>query len=669
MADPGVSQPSVSLGRLPFSLPADRLRTAATEILADAGRELDRLRSAPASVDGLLRPLDAVLIEVRNVAQHGGVLFQVHPDAELRAVAREVSESAERLVNEFRVDRTTYDRLRAIDVAGVDPPTRHALEKLLREMRRAGVERSDGERAEILRLTNEIDRTANEFAGKISDGARQIELASVRDLAGLPPDYLAAHTPAADGTVRISSKYPDALPILSYADRAEVRRRMLAALLTVAYPENLPVLDRMLRLRHEYAGRLGYPEYATFATEDKMLGSPDQVTELLDRVAQLLTDAARADLARFLARKRRDEPGATGLEPWDAAFWGDGYYDTKIRAEEFGVDPRRLRAYLPYGAIRDGLFTLCHELFGLSFVRAADAPTWHPDVEAYDVHRDGRLLGRCYLDLVPRDGKYNHAAEFEVRVGVAGRSLPQAALVCNFVDPRVPRETARMEYRNVITFFHEFGHLLHALLSGHGPWLYTSMSFIEWDFVEAPSQLFEEWARDPATLGRFARDPDSGEPIPADLLRQVVAAEALGRGSRWLRQVALASISLEMYRRDPAGLDTDAVFRDVWESRFPEKAPPEYHPQAAWGHLAGYTALYYTYVWSAVIARDLLTPFGERGSLTDPETAARYADEILVPGSTRPAAELVRRFLGREIAFDAFATWALAGRGPQERKL
>jgi thimet oligopeptidase len=225
-----------------------------------------------------------------------------------------------------------------------------------------------------------------------------------------------------------------------------------------------------------------------------------------------------------------------------------------------------------------------------------------------------------------------------------------------------------MEYRDVITFFHEFGHLLHNLFSGHGPWLYTTMPHIEWDFVEAPSQLFEEWARDPATLGRFARNPDTGGAIPAEVLARLAGAEAVGRALRQLRQVALASISLELYLRDPTGIDTTSVFREVWDRRCPSPLDRAYHPQTAWGHLTGYSACYYTYLWSNVIARDLLTPFVANGSLTDRATAERYANEILVPGSRRPAAELVRRFLGREFDFRAYERWALAD-GRSERIL
>ena len=419
----------------------------------------------------------------------------------------------------------------------------------------------------------------------------------------------------------------------------------------------MPVLARLLAERYEFARSLGYPDYAAYAIEDKMMRTPAAAQAFVDRVARLLRPAAEADLARRLERKRRDDPSATRLENWDAGLFGEGYYDVKLRAEEAGVDTKRLRAYLPYPQVRDGLFRLCEELFGLSFHPVADAPLWHPTVEAFDVTEGSAPVGRCYFDMVPREGKYGHAACFGVREGLLGVQLPQSALICNFLDPGTPREAVRMEDRDVVTFFHEFGHLLHALLSGHGRWLYNGQGWIEWDFVEAPSQLFEEWARDPATLNRFAVDPDNGERIPPELLERLKAADAMGRPSRWLRQVALAEASLRWYKGDPRGLDTAATMKSAFNEHFPIAMREEYHPEAAWGHLTGYSACYYTYVWSLVIARDLLRPFYEKGTLTDRETALRYASQILAAGSRRPAAELVRAYLGREFNFEAFERW------------
>ncbi len=654
------------LGALTFGLSADQLRRAAETTLADVRSRLARLTdgSAPATVDGFLGPLDDLLLLARTVSSHGSFVFSVHPDEATRQAGREVSEEADRFLNEFRLNEAVYRTLGTIDLARADEPTRHAVDKLRREMRRAGVERPAAERGRIAELTSQIDRTSNEFAGNIQVGERSITVDGPAALAGLPPDFLAGHPADAEGKIRLSTKYPDVFPVLSYCDNADVRRRLLREFVNVAYPTNLEVLGRLLTERRALTGLLGYPDYATYATEDKMLERPAAVTALLERLTQLLAAPARADLARVLERKRREIPSADHLDAWDTGFWSDGYYDTKLRREEHGVDSRQLRAYLPYPAVRDGLFRLCAELFDLEFVRRPSDGVWHPSVEVYDVTRRGTALGRCYFDLVPRPGKFTHAAQFEIRAGTLRTGLPHAALVCNFLNPNTPPEAARMEYRDVITFFHEFGHLLHALLSGHGPWLYTTMSFLEWDFVEAPSQLFEEWARDPATLSRFARDPDTGRTIPSELLDRLQAADAMGRASRQLRQVALSAISLELYRRDPSGLDTTRVFGEVWDRQYPLPIDPDYHPQAAWGHLTGYSACYYTYVWSGVLARDLLTPFRASGSLTDRATAERYATEILAPGSTRKASELIRRFLGREPNYDAYERWALAGARP-----
>jgi len=215
-----------------------------------------------------------------------------------------------------------------------------------------------------------------------------------------------------------------------------------------------------------------------------------------------------------------------------------------------------------------------------------------------------------------------------------------------------------MEYGQVITFFHEFGHLLHALLSGHQRWLYNTQSNLEWDFIEAPSQLFEEWARDPSTLRRFAVDPDTGEAMPEEMVSRLRASSSLGRPLGWLRQVALSSISLDLYSTDPQGRDLSEATRSSYARYAPEPLRADYHFEAAFGHLTGYSAFYYTYAWSAVIARDLLSPFFDRGSLTDPEVAGRYAKEILAPGSQRPASELIRAYLGRDFGYDAFERWA-----------
>ena len=639
------------------------LTERSARLVTAAEREVAELLQAPGkrTVEGFLTSLDRILLRVRDVASHGSFLFAVHPDEEIRTAGRAASEAADRFFNTFRVNEAAYRALQEVDLTDVDGPTQYAVEKMLRDLRRAGAEKAPEVRAQLLELNNEIDSLCNQYNQNVARLERSVDLSGADELTGLPPDYLAGHVAGVDGKVRITTRYPDFLPVMAYADRANVRQRLLFEFMNRAYPENVEVLGRLLTRRFELAATLGYPAYAAYAIEDKMMGSPAAARSFLTRIADGLREPSRAELDRLLARKRRDLPSAPRLELWDASFYGDGYYDGKIRTEEYGVDTRTLREYLPYRSVRDGLFALCEQLFGIRFHRVESETLWHPTVEAYDVTLGDQPLGRFFLDLVPREGKYTHAACFGIRDGIEGVQLPQSALVCNFLDAGTPADSVRMQYSDVVTFFHEFGHLLHALFSGHGPWLYTTMSFVEWDFVEAPSQLFEEWARDPATLARFARNPETGEPIPSELLQRLKAASALGRSSRWLRQVALAAISLELYDRSPAGLDVSATFQEIYDRYFPTPLETGYHPTTSWGHLTGYSAIYYTYVWSLVIARDLLSPFFTKGTLTDREIAGRYVREILTPGSTRPAKELVRAYLGRDFDFRAFEAWSREG--------
>ncbi|HTT35466.1 MAG TPA: M3 family metallopeptidase [Thermoplasmata archaeon] len=659
--DPAPREPT--LGELSFGLPPAEAEARARTVLAEAEAEVGAIETAagPRTVENTLRPVDRILHRIADVGDHGRLLFQAHPDADRRAAGRRIGEAVDQFFNAFRLRGELYRALREIGREGLDPGTRFALEKILREMRRSGVELDAPSRSRLKALNDEIDRLANEFMANVSTLVRTVEVTDPEELDGLPPDYRASHTPSDGGPIRLQTQYPDYFPVMAYATHAELRRRFQFEFMNRAFPQNLTVLDTILARRAELARLLGYPTFADFVIEDKMMGSTAAAWAFLDRVGTLLRGPAFRDFDRLLERKRRAEPGAAGIDPWDVSMTiGSGYYDTQLLRDAFGVDAKKLRAYLAYPRVRDGLFGLCEELFGITFRPAPDAEVWDPSVEAFDVRRDGRPLGRCYLDLVPREGKFGHAAQFTVRSGLGGVELPQAALICNFLDPKIPRADARMEYKDVVTFFHEFGHLLHALLSGHGPWFYNGQGFVELDFIEAPSQLFEEWARDPATLGRFARHAETGEPIPASLVDGIERAASFGRAYTWLGQVTLAAIALAYHDREPAGLDTTAVLDEMQHRFHPMRRAPGTHFQAAFGHLTGYTALYYTYLWSLVIARDLLRPFRERGSLTAPDLARRYADTILAPGSAKPAAELVRDFLGREFAFDSFERWVLA---------
>jgi thimet oligopeptidase len=301
------------------------------------------------------------------------------------------------------------------------------------------------------------------------------------------------------------------------------------------------------------------------------------------------------------------------------------------------------------------VLALVARLFGVELAPAREAPRWHAEVEAYDVLEGGRPLGRVYLDMHPREGKYKHYAQFTLAAGVAGKRLPEGVLVCNF--PRPGASPALLEHGEVKTFLHELGHLMHHVLGGHTRWATQSGVATEWDFVEAPSQMLEEWVWDPEALAGFARHLETGAPIPAELVARMRRADEYGKGL-WVRQqMFYAALSLELHRRDPQGLDTTALAAELQERYTPFRHVPGTWFQASFGHLDGYSAIYYTYMWSLVIAKDMYSEFTAHGNSIDPAVAARYRHAVLDATGTKPAAELVKDFLGRPYSFKAYEVW------------
>jgi thimet oligopeptidase len=604
------------------------------------------------SRDEALRLFDDAFAVLGNAAAEASLLRNVHPSADVRDAAERAEQEIDAVQSELSLDRGVYDALARLDPAGADPVTAWLLEKSLRDFRRAGVDRDDATRARVRELREELLRIGQEFGRNIRDDVREVRVAPGR-LAGLPADWLAARPPGPDGKVTVTTDPTDYVPVVTWAEDASLREELWRLHRQRAHPANLEVLSRLLSRRAELARLLGHATWADHVTEDKMIGGTAQAAAFVERIAQAAGPRMARDHEDLLARKRRDLPGAERVDPWDAAF-----YSEKIKAERFGADSRAARPYLEYGAVKDGVLALTSRLFGVSYRRVDRPDAWHPDVEAWDVLEGNRPLGRIWLDMHPREGKYKHFAQFTRVNGQAGRRLPEGVLVCNF--PRPGATPALLDLAEVRTLLHEFGHLLHHVLGGHTRWAAHAGVATEWDFVEAPSQLLEEWVRDPDVLRTFARHVESGEPIPADLVRRLVAAEEFGKGLQVRQQMFYAAVSLELHRRDPDGLDTTALVAELAGRYTPFPHVPGTFFHESFGHLDGYSALYYTYMWSLVIAKDLFSAFQERG-IQDADVARRYRRAVLEPGGSRPAADLVREFLGRETGFAPFERWLGAG--------
>lgn len=595
-------------------------------------------RKGPATIKGDFQSFDALVNLLGGIGNEMGLIKETNPAKPVRDAAQGCVEKISAAGTDLSLSRPVYDRLSAIPAANLDPATAFTLNKQLLDYRLAGVDRDAATRAKIAAMQKEITEIGLAFDRNISEYKGEIVLDGPAALAGMPQDYLDAHKPGADGKIRLTTSYPDIFPILDYAEVRATRKAVMLAFVNRAYPENGPVLAKLIAKRQELAKLLGFPNYATLITKDKMIGSPARAREFLDELNSAATPAAEADLARTLARLKQIDPSATSVTAWDS-----GYVNGLIRKEQYSVDSALVRQYFTLDKTRSGIFRLMKDLFGAD-IRPWKTETWAPGVTAWELWDGQRLVGRFFLDLSPRDGKFSHAAQFDIRTGLEGRQVPIAALVCNFP------ETGPMDHDDVTTFLHEFGHLIHNLYSGHQQYSTQGMGALQWDFIEAPSQLLEEWTWDYDTLKTFASNP-AGETIPADLVAKMNAARHFGEAGGWKRQLGFSAVSLAYYDR-PAGFDLDQVYREQ-ENRYALiPMPAEGHMYASFGHLNGYSAIYYTYAWSKAISLDMLTRFRAAG-IRDQATAMAYRKAVLDPGGSKPAGALIRDFLGREPNTDA----------------
>ena len=619
------------------------VRERAEAGLARAAEIVAGLREAPPTeAIGVLRRWDEMSLQLGNVAAMGSLVGNVHPDEAVRTTAEKAEQDVSRVSTELSLDKGLFELFAGLSDDGLDEQAVRLLTKIRRDFERAGVDQDDETRARITAIQERMTELDQEFGKQVRDDVRTVRVTPER-LAGMPADWLEAHPAGEDGLVTVTTDYPDAVPVRQFCHDAGVRRDVLDAFLNRGYPTTEPLLKELFDLRHELATLVGFADWAAYDAEVKMIGEGPAIAEFIDKIAAAAEEPMRRDLATLLERYRQDVPDAERVTSADAP-----YYEELVRKEQLRVDSQKVRTYFAFDKVRTGLLEVTGRLFGLRYDELPDAPVWAPDVTAYDVvdAASGDGLGRIYLDLHPRDGKYKHAAQFTLTDGVTGQQLPEGVLVCNF-------SRGLMEHDHVVTLFHEFGHLVHHVLGGHVDWARFAGVATEWDFVEAPSQMLEEWAWDPAILGSFATDA-SGEPIPADLVEAMRASDDFGKGAQARTQMFYAAMSYWFHVERPADLTARMAELQERYSAWPYLEGT--HMFASFGHLGGYSSAYYTYMWSLVIAKDLFSAFAA-DDLFAPDVARRYRDRVLAPGGTKDAADLVADFLGRPYTFDAYAAW------------
>lgn len=581
---------------------------------------------------------DIALDEVATLTE---LIAETHPDKAVRRTADGLLSEAKTFAMERFQERAVFEGLAKLDAGTLEPGAVEVVRRLDGDFRAQGAHLSEEERETLADLNRTITRLTNEFSEHVRDAMGSIKIRP-EQLDGLPQDFIDSHPVDADGLVTITTEYPDLLPFSDMATDHEARLALIMADRNRAYPENEQVLRDLLAARHTKATMLGYPDYPTYATDAMMMPDGDSIGRFIDDVAAAARPAGERDVAALLEIAKQDHPEWTGISQADSRF-----YTEQLKAQRHGVDQHKVRSYLRYERVTQGILDLMTELFGAEYVKV-DAPTWHPDVLSYDVVDDGVTIGRIHLDMHPREGKFGHAACFGLVPGIKDHTLPESVLVCNF-------SRGLLTHDELETYLHEFGHLVHGIFSGGHPYARTAHygDRWEWDFIEAPSQLLEEWAWDATVLQRFATN-DEGEPIPTELVDAMRAARYTAMGMLTCRQLVYGSISYRLHRDHPH--DIDAAVAQI-EREYDVRTPIEgTHDWASFGHLTEYASNYYTYQWSLSICRDLFTGF-DASNLLNPEPARRYRRFILEPGATKHAAELVEDFLGRPYSTDAYRAW------------
>jgi Zn-dependent oligopeptidase len=602
------------------------------------------------TVRNTLVPFDDAQNELSLAAAEAFLMYGVAPQKEVRDAGQALAQKANQAQNEVSLNQAVYKALVAMDVSSEDPATKHYVERTLLEYRLAGVDKDDATRAEIRKKLDHITEATLKFGRNVQENVNHVVAKDKSELAGLPDDFMANHPPATDGSISISTEETNYGPVITYASSEDLRKRMYLAYMTRAYPDNKAILMDVLTTRNDLAKILGYSSWADFATADQMMASAANMKTFLNDVDQASQQTAKRELEMLMGFVHEKQPGVTTIPAYSGAYWYEQY-----RRAVLNFDSQSVRPYFPYDRVQQGVLDTAAKLFHISFKAAPDAAVWDPSVSTFDVFDGGKHVGRVYLDMHPREGKDKWFSSAPVVQGIKGHQLAEGVLICNFPGGKAG-DPGLLEYDDVVTFFHEFGHLMHNILGGQQQWSGISGFTTETDFVEAPSQMLEEFFHDPGILRSFAKHYQTNKSLPVELIQRMNKADAFARASAIQRQLFYSTYSLDVHDRPPDTIDLDALLRTDYTRFYPFLFADGNRFYASFTHLMGYSSNYYTYLLDKVIALDFFSQF-DKNNLLGGEAAMRYRRTVLEPGGSKPGTELVKGFLGRPQNLDAFKAW------------
>ena len=651
--------PQQNLGSSPlpdFSLTVHQMAQTYRAAEAKLTAAADAVAAIPAdqrTFANSIKPLHDAEAAYADALRPMTFMANVSPDPKVRRMADAIKEKS----NRYSLGYADRDDIYQVykDVAVKGEPLTGEDAKLLRDSldayKRSGMDLPMTERVNLKAIRRRLSELSQAFGKNLAEFDDGLDL-TPEQLEGLPEDYIKSLPQNKDGKLRVGLDYPTYFPFLRQAKDPELRRQLYFKYNNRATDKNLPLLEESITLREKLAKMLGHRDYAHLSISENMAKTPEKVMAFLNRLKDMLVGPARAEEAALLALKRQDFPQAKRLEEWDY-----GYYAYKLRKQRYDFDPEEVRQYFPVDTVVKGTLDVYQELLGLKF-QELPAQAWHPDIRLFEIKdaKDGRSIAYFYLDLHPRPHKYGHAAAFTILQGRGSPDgsyrKPVSAMVANFTKP-TPDKPSLLTHAEVETFFHEFGHIMHQTLTQARYTNYSGTN-VALDFVEAPSQMMENFVWRPEVLERLSGHyKDSSKKLPRELLNKMLAAKNFNGATNALHQAVLAAMD-QAFHTLPAPVDTTAVMAKVYRE-FGLPAPPAgTHHQAGFGHLMhGYQAGYYSYLWSLVFAQDIFSRFAEAGVLS-PEVGMEYRRKILERGSSVDEMQSMRDFLGREPDEKAF---------------
>jgi thimet oligopeptidase len=583
------------------------------------------------------------------------LLAYVHPDDEIRNECLAKISEFGKFFNEISLNEELYQSVKEYSLTGEAMKLEGARKKFLKEtveeFERNGFALPKEKRDELKILKDKLSDLGIQFDSNISSFEDYL-IVTEDEIDGLPDDYKKTHRQD-NGSYKIGMEYPSYVPFMKYSKSDKAREQLAKKFKNIASDKNLEILKQILLEREKVAKLLGYKTYAEYRTEDRMAKNPKNVWDFESRLKEKVREKAKRDYNELVEIKRayKNDKRIDSIDSWEAAF-----YNNILLKEKYQVDNQKLKEYFEVGNVIDGLFKIAQHLYGVKFVETEKPSVWHEDVKLFEVKENDRTIARFYLDLYPRKNKYNHAAMFGMIPGKKVDSeyqIPTASLVCNF--PKATSELpALLPHNDVETFFHEFGHLMHDLLTG-AELASQAGTNVARDFVEMPSQIFENWAWDYESLKLFAKHYETGDILPKELHQKMLAAKNVGSGLHVLQQIFYGTLDMTYHDKyDPNGnVSTTELVKKLQNEITLYKFQEDTHFEAGFGHLNGYAAGYYSYLWALVFAEDMFSVFEKNGILNQ-EMGLKLRKIVLERGSTIDEMEIVKEFLGREPNDEAF---------------